>query len=130
MILRQASHPLLAIRATECGAWAQSDAFRALLSDGTPVSAGINPNPVRADMNGHSEANAGKASLSPAAFRVPGNCQSIASKPGDPPGSRTYGRATTQSDGFIQVLSITAEEARPFGDTACAAAQSPAQPQS
>ena len=123
MILSQASHPLLAIRATECGAWAQSDAFRALLSDGTPVSAGINPNPVRADMNGHSEANAGKASLSPAAFRVPGNCQSIASKPGDPPGSRTYGRATTQSDGFIQVLSITAEEALPFGDTAGAAAQ-------
>ena len=130
MILSQASHPLTAVRAVECGAWAETEEFRRLLLYPGPeirtlpaaVSSGLpeerDPGTASAPVSGSSGFSGSSGSSAPAGgplLSVPETCRRIESKPSDPPGSVTWGQVTAQTDVFVQVWPEDPDESFPFG---------------
>lgn len=120
MILSQASHPLMAVRATECGAWAGSEEFVRVLR-GQESAAGALPAGASAAVP-QEEAPAPDVRSGPAApadgplLSVPETCRRIESRPSDPPGSVTYGQVTPQADVFVQVFPEEPDASFPFGN--------------
>ena len=106
MILSQSSHPLMAVRATECHQWYQSEDYRDAGVDRPAPQARLSTQPLKIG-----ESREIKPSGSACSVALPAEYQPLPSKPGDPPGSAAFGHVSTQSDSFVQVCSVEREQA-------------------
>ncbi len=106
MILSHASHPLTAVRATECREWFRSVAYEAArfgaADTALPPAIGRIDTPERRVESAPAPVKA--AAGAEGTVLVPEDYRPLPSKPTDPEGAASYGRVTTQSDIFVQVL--------------------------
>ena len=105
MILSQASHPLLAVRATECRNWFASEAYRETVSNLIDTEKRLAPEPPKlaepaGGVTGESAAPEETPSVSGKeaplhGLVIPADYTRLPSKPADPVNSVVFGRVTT-----------------------------------
>ena len=120
MILSRATHPLMAVRATECGEWAKSIEYARILKGETPVSVcAAQPAEEKRDEKDESvpgdeiSSRIVKLFTEPDRILVPEGYEPLPPKEDDLPDSSVYGRVTTQSDSFVQVYPVAEGEELP-----------------
>ena len=120
MILSQASHPLMAVRATECRAWFNSaeyqDAARNLASTDYRLEApGTKAGNLPAGSSaGDATGTQGQQAQSGGLLSMPEGYKTLARQSSDPKDALIYGRVSTQGNTFIQVFPIAREGAMCF----------------
>lgn len=117
LILSQASHPLMAVRATECRNWYNSIAYQETINHLVATDYRFVPAP-QVEYSSESRSSDAisssepllKGVLSQHTIMIPSDYKQLTPKPTDPQGSTSFGRVNTQSNSFIQIVPISIEE--------------------
>ena len=119
LILSQASHPLMAVRATECRNWFQSKEYQDAIGHLSVSGCRLEPPAFRIEPTGANKKTAETPKPQPAAITqkrnsaqpstliIPDGYTPLESKPNDPPRSTVYGYVNSQSNCILQVFPLT-----------------------
>ena len=106
LILSQASHPLMAVRAMECRKWYQSNTYQDVVNNLVDPVIKVISAPMEKIKAAVSNAF---PSVNP--ISVPTEYKQLPAKASDPDNAAVYGHVNTQSDCFVQVYPLADSEA-------------------
>ncbi len=108
MILANRTHPLMALRATECGKWARTDEFSRILRGDPPVSED------RSASESESPASLQSCTIEDAELRLPEEYKKAGSFPDDPPKAVNYALNTEGARVLISVYPRSKDQGMKF----------------
>lgn len=114
MILSQASHPLMAVRALECRNWYQSESYRDTVNYLTAPAAKALETPGKNEEKNKEKARSSIGNVFANSIVIPEEYKQLPPKPSDPVNAVVYGHVNSQSESFIQVYPETPTDSGSF----------------
>lgn len=120
LILSQASHPLMAVRATECRNWYYSKEYQDAVNYLSVADNRLCAQPLRIESTTPLSQESKKTIAETISEKwgltqnvslvIPEEYKRLESKPSDPENAKVYGRVSSQSNSIVQIFPISYEE--------------------